>query len=72
VSKAQQPASIEGSVYVVEPIGDSVIVDANVGRNLVRARAGPSFHANIEEKVYLTFNKSRIHVFNRRRQTAIV
>jgi ABC-type sugar transport system ATPase subunit len=57
---------------VVEPIGDSVIVDANVGKNLVKARADASFVAEIEEKIYLTFNKEKIHIFDKRQQSAIV
>jgi multiple sugar transport system ATP-binding protein len=72
VSKKQQPGSIEGSVYVLEPIGDSVIVDANVGKNLVKARADTSFVAEIEEKVYLTFNHDKLHIFDKKKQTAIV
>jgi len=72
VAKKRQPGSIEASVYVVEPIGDSVIVDANVGENLVKARADASFVAEIEEKVYLTFNQSKIHVFDKKQQTAIL
>jgi multiple sugar transport system ATP-binding protein len=72
VAKKREPGSIEGSVYVVEPIGDSVIVDANVGKNLVKARADASFVAEIEEKIYLTFNKDKIHIFDKRQQTAIV
>jgi len=72
VSKIRRPASIQGSVYVIEPMGDSVIVDANIGKNLAKARADPSFQADIEEKVYLTFNQSKIHVFEKKRQTTIV
>jgi multiple sugar transport system ATP-binding protein len=72
VAKKRQPGSIEASVYVLEPIGDSVIVDANVGENLVKARADASFMAEIEEKVYLTFNQSKIHVFDKKQQTAIL
>jgi multiple sugar transport system ATP-binding protein len=72
VTKKREPGSIEASVYVVEPIGDSVIVDANVGKNLLKARAGASFVAEIEEKVYLTFNQSKIHVFDKKQQTAIL
>jgi multiple sugar transport system ATP-binding protein len=72
VAKKRSPGSIEASVYVIEPIGDSVIVDANVGKNLVKARADPSFVAEIEEKVYLTFNERKIHIFDKKQQTAIV
>jgi multiple sugar transport system ATP-binding protein len=72
VAKKREPGSIEGSVYVVEPIGDSAIVDANVGKNLVKARADASFVAEIEEKIYLTFNQDKIHIFDKRQQTAIV
>jgi hypothetical protein len=49
-----------------------VIVDANIGKNLVKARADASFVAEIEEKVYLTFNKDKIHIFEKRQQTAIL
>jgi multiple sugar transport system ATP-binding protein len=72
VSKTRQPGSIEASVYVLEPIGDSIIVDANVGKNLVKARADTSFVAEIEDKVYLTFNHSKLHIFDKKTQTAIV
>jgi multiple sugar transport system ATP-binding protein len=72
VAKKRQPGSIEASVYVVEPIGDSVIVDANVGKNLLKARADASFVAEIEEKVYLTFNQGKIHIFDKKQQTAIL
>jgi len=72
VTKKREPGSIDASVYVVEPIGDCVIVDANVGKNLVKARADASFVADIEEKVYLTFNQSKIHVFDKKQQTAIL
>lgn len=72
VAKKRQPSSIEASVYVIEPIGESVIVDANVGKNLVRARADASFMAEIEEKVYLTFNHSKLHIFDKKQQTVIV
>jgi len=72
VFKKPQSGSIEGTVYVLEPIGDSVIVDANVGKNLVRARADASFVAQIEDKIYLTFNHSKLHIFDKKKQTAIV
>jgi multiple sugar transport system ATP-binding protein len=72
VTKKREPGSIEASVYVVEPIGDSVIVDANVGKNLLKARADASFVAEIEEKVYLTFNQGKIHIFDKKQQTAIL
>jgi multiple sugar transport system ATP-binding protein len=72
VAKKRGPGSIEGAVYVIEPIGESAIVDANVGKNLVKARADASFVADIEEKVYLTFNKDKIHIFDKKQQTAIL
>jgi multiple sugar transport system ATP-binding protein len=72
VAKKRQPGSVEASVYVIEPIGDSVIVDANVGKNLVKARADASFVAEIEERVYLTFNQGKMHIFDKKQQTVIV
>ena len=49
-----------------------MIVDANVGENLVKARADASFVAEIEEKVYLTLNQSKMRIFDKKQQTAIV
>ena len=72
VAKKRGPNSIEGSVYVIEPIGESAIVDANVGKNLVKARADASFVAEIEEKVYLTIDMDKIHIFDKKQQTAIL
>jgi multiple sugar transport system ATP-binding protein len=72
VSKTRQPTAIEGSVYVVEPIGESVIVNANIGKSLVKARADPSFHAEIDDKVYIALNQNKVHIFDKNKQTTIV
>jgi len=72
VEKRAGPDTVEASIYVVEPIGDSVVVDAQIGKDIVKAKAAASFQGNIEERVYLRFNLDRIHVFDRKERTAIL
>jgi hypothetical protein len=40
--------------------------------NIVKAKADASFVAEIEEELYLTFNKDKIHIFDKKQQAAIV
>lgn len=66
VSKSSVPDGIQATVYVIEPIGDSVIVDARVGGTLIRAKADPAFQARLDDTVYLTFDTKRMHVFDKK------
>jgi multiple sugar transport system ATP-binding protein len=72
VKKKPEPESVEGTVYVLEPIGESVIVDAYIGQRFVRARAEASFKAETDEKIYLTFDQARLHIFDKKQETAIL
>jgi multiple sugar transport system ATP-binding protein len=72
VSKVREPESIESEVYVLEPIGDSVIADLKLGDAIVRARTSADYYAAMGDKAYLIFNKDRLHIFERSTQKAIV
>jgi len=65
-------SSIEAKVYVTEPLGSEVIVDLRVGDNIVKVKAPPEFTMNIGEKVWIGFNRDRIHLFDRKTEKAIV
>ena len=64
--------SIPGEVYVVEPLGTEVIVDVKVGESLVKVREKPTFKAVPGKKVWITYDKNRLHVFDRKTEKAII
>jgi multiple sugar transport system ATP-binding protein len=66
VTKHSVPNGIQAKVYVTEPIGDSVIVDARIGETLAKAKAHPSFEAKLDDTVYLTFDTQRMHIFDKK------
>jgi len=63
---------IEAQVYVLETLGDSIIIDLKVGDNIVKAKVGPDFMAEVGSKVYLAFNERRLHIFDKKTERAIV
>jgi multiple sugar transport system ATP-binding protein len=72
VTKHSVPNGIKAKVYVTEPIGDSVIVDARISGTLVKAKADPSFQARLDDIVYLTFEIERMHVFDKKTGNTII
>ncbi|GAC1313104.1 MAG: ABC transporter ATP-binding protein [Chloroflexota bacterium] len=54
-----QPAS----VFVSEPLGNEVIVNARVGANLVKVRAAPTIRPQRGETIYVRVDEARVHVF---------
>lgn len=54
-----QPAT----VFVSEPLGNEVIVNATVGANLVKVRAAPTVRPEGGETIYLCVDATRVHVF---------
>ena len=64
--------SIEAEVYALEPLGSEVIIDAKIGEALVKSRGSPDFTANIGDKIYLTINKEKMHIFDKATGQAIV
>ena len=57
---------IPGEIYVIEPIGESTIVDLKIGKELVKARAPAGFKGEIGEKVGLTIKKDKAHIFEKK------
>jgi len=70
--KGGSPVSIEANVYVVEPLGSEIIADLKVGENLIKAKTPPDLRLQIGEKVWITFNKNRMHIFDRKTEKLII
>ena len=73
VHKRRTPAAhIEAEVYVLEPLGSEIILDMKVGENLIKAKTPPDFRVNAGDRVLLSFDMNRIHVFDKKTEKVIV
>jgi len=68
LSKGEIPAEI----YVVEPVGESTIVDLKIGEYLVKARAPAGFKGEIGEKVGVTITRKNMHIFDKKTDQLLV
>ena len=63
---------ILAEIYVVEPVGESTIVDLKIGRYLVKARAPAGFRGEIGDKVAVTIAQEKMHIFDKKADRLIV
>ena len=64
-------SSIEASIYVTEPLGNETIVDLILGEDVIKAIAAPDFTANVNQKVWIRVDHTRMHLFNYKTQDCI-
>ena len=64
VHKERKTDSLEAEVYALEPLGEYVIVDVMVQDKLIKAKTAPGFTATIGSKVYLTFDKKAVYIYD--------
>ncbi|MEM3485799.1 MAG: ABC transporter ATP-binding protein [Candidatus Methanomethyliaceae archaeon] len=62
---------IEGTIYVVEPLGRETLVTLKVGNTMVRVLAPPGFLGVPGERVILCIDASKIHIFDKTTGEAI-
>jgi multiple sugar transport system ATP-binding protein len=63
---------VKAEVYITEPLGTENIVDLKVGDAMVRALVSRAFKAGIGEKMWMTFDREAMHVFDKKTEKAIV
>jgi len=63
---------IKSEIYVIEPLGSEIIINLKVGDWIVKARGAPDFGANIGDTAWMTFDKNKMHIFDRKTQNTIV
>ena len=56
--------SIEGTVYVTEPLGDRTIIDIHVGKSNVKVKAPPTFEAAPGQSLWLRVDADHLHIFD--------
>ena len=69
VSKKKSSATVESEVFIVEPLGYEVVLVLKTGGNILNVKADAEIDIRPGEKVWLTFNKNKIHIFNRSGET---
>ncbi|MBI1255896.1 MAG: ATP-binding cassette domain-containing protein [Chloroflexi bacterium] len=62
---------IEGTVYVIEPLGDRTIIDIHVGQSNVKVKASPAFEASPGQTLWLTVDPAVLHIFDKATGDAI-
>jgi multiple sugar transport system ATP-binding protein len=64
--------SIPAEVYVTEPLGDQLLVDFKLGEDVYKAFASADLVAAIGDRIFLEFNREKIHVFDRKTEVALL
>lgn len=64
--------NIEGEAYLSEPLGSEIILDLKVGENLVKAKTPADFRVDIGDRIWLSFDINRIHIFDKKSEKSIV
>lgn len=72
LSKKKMADSLaEVEIYVTEPLGSEIIVDLQFGASLIRARVDPTFREGQGDKVWMSINKERMHLFDKQSEKNI-
>ncbi|TLY01662.1 MAG: ABC transporter ATP-binding protein [Thaumarchaeota archaeon] len=71
VSTREVNGGFQCEVYVAEFVGSEAILDIKIGDQLLRARVPVSVKAEIGDKLWVKFDESRIHIFDKGTASAI-
>jgi len=62
---SEKKGLIKGVLDVVEPLGDTVIFDFNIGKYLVKVVVSPDFKAEVGEELWLELSPNKFHIFDK-------
>ncbi len=71
VSTQKINGGFEGEVYLRELIGSEAILDIKIGEQLLKASVPVSLRANIGDRLWVMFDQSRIHLFDKNTRLVI-
>jgi multiple sugar transport system ATP-binding protein len=69
VSSNKAAAAVESEVYLTEPLGSETHLILKVGENKVNAKVGGGSDLKMGDKVWIDFDKRKIHLFDRSGKT---
>jgi len=70
-SGARTENAIGCEVFMTEPVGSKSIVTLSTGKSLVKSLVPGTFRAELGKKLWMEFNMSKLHVFDRKTEEAI-
>jgi len=65
-------SEIPAEIYVVEPVGESTVVHLKIGKYVAKARAPAGFKGEISDKVGVTIDKEKMHIFDKKTERVLV
>jgi multiple sugar transport system ATP-binding protein len=68
----ERPKTIEGVVYVIEPMGSELLVSMKIGDDKIIAKTPPTFVAKTDEHLWVNFDNTRIHFFDTKTEVTII
>jgi multiple sugar transport system ATP-binding protein len=71
VSKIQNGRTIQGSIEIVEPVGNRMILDMDIGGHPVKADVR-AFDISSGDKVWVSFDEDKVRVFDKSSSNALV
>jgi len=72
VTSKREADTIEAKVYLLEPIGDAIIVNLLIGDDLVKVKTKTTLKPKVRSKVYLKIMMNKIHIFDKENQQIIL
>ncbi len=67
-----QPADLQATVTLREPLGDETIYDLRVGEQTLQMRTPPSLRLAVNDQVPIRFDRGSLRLFNRETEQAIL
>jgi ABC-type sugar transport system ATPase subunit len=64
--------SIKSEVYVTEPLGSEVIIDLKVGEEIIKVKTINELDLKIGDFVWIKFDESKMHIFDKKTEKAIL
>ena len=64
--------AVEAEVYVLEPLGAQIVVDLKIGENILKAETHEGFAASVGDKVWVSFRRNKLHIFDKKTEKVIV
>jgi multiple sugar transport system ATP-binding protein len=64
--------SIQSEVHMTEPLGSKTIVTLTIGNIMIKSLVPGTFRTKIGDKLWIEFDMEKLHVFDRKTETAVL
>ena len=72
VSTSQTPGSIEGELYIVEPMGSETIVNVKIGKDIIKVKASSWLEKTPGTSVWVRPDTSKLHIFSDNERAVLI